>query len=54
VDNRIFSNWAMGCADFDEPYLSLIPGLRTDLNDPKVINDIINRLPEIAEYLLKT
>jgi len=53
VDSRLFSNWAMGCADFDEPELSLIPGIRTDLSDPKVINDIITRLPEIATFLLK-
>ncbi|MFT6856554.1 MAG: hypothetical protein ACJA0X_002534 [Cyclobacteriaceae bacterium] len=51
VKNRIFSNWAMGCADFDAPELSLIPGIRTDLNDPEVIEDLINRLPEIAKLL---
>jgi hypothetical protein len=52
VDRRLFSNWTMGCADFDEPELSLIPGIRTDLNDPQVIEDIIIRLPEIAAFLL--
>ena len=53
VDSRHFSNWAMGCADFDEPELSLIPGIRTDLSDPQVIEDIITRLPEIANFLLE-
>ena len=53
VDSRHFSNWAMGCADFDEPELSLIPGIRTDLTDPQVIEDIITRLPEIATLLLE-
>ncbi|MFT4683655.1 MAG: hypothetical protein ACI8RP_000076 [Urechidicola sp.] len=53
VDRRLFSNWAMGCADFDKPELSLIPGIRTDLRDPKVIKDIIIHLPEIADFLLK-
>jgi hypothetical protein len=43
----------MGCADFDKPELSLIPGIRTDLSDPKVIEDIIIRLPEIADFLLE-
>lgn len=51
VESRLFSNWAMGCADFDEPELSLIPGIRTDLRDPEVIKDLIIRLPEIATYL---
>lgn len=53
VDKRLFSNWAMGCADFDEPELSLIPGIRTDLRDPMVIDDLILRLPEISDYLLQ-
>ena len=53
VDRRLFSNWTMGCADFDKPELSLIPGIRTDLSDPQVIKDIIFRLPEIAFFLLK-
>ena len=51
VDSRLFSSWAMGCADFDEPELSLIPGIHTDLSDPKVIEDLIIRLPEIATIL---
>ena len=53
VDRRLFSNWTMGCADFDKPELSLIPGIRTDLSDPQVIKDIIIRLPEIADFLLE-
>jgi hypothetical protein len=53
VDRRLFSNWTMGCADFDKPELSLIPGIRTDLSDPQVIKDIIFRLPEIAFFLMK-
>jgi hypothetical protein len=51
VDSRLFSNWAMGCADFDEPELSMIPGIRTDLNDPQVIEELVARLPEIATFL---
>lgn len=51
ADNRLFSNWAMGCADFEDPGLSLIPGIRNDLTDPKVIEDLITRLPEIATFL---
>ena len=50
VTCRFFSNWSMGCADFDEPELSLIPGIRTDLSDPKVIESLINNLPEVATF----
>jgi len=53
ADRRLFSNWTMGCADFDKPELSLIPGIRADLSDPQVIEDIIIRLPEIAVFLLE-
>lgn len=53
VTSRFFSNWSMGCADFDEPELSLIPGIRTDLSDPKVIERLINNLPEVATFFLE-
>ena len=52
VESRLFSNWAMGCADFDEPELSMLPGLRTDLSNPEVIKELILHLPEIADFLL--
>ncbi|MCL7762852.1 BLUF domain-containing protein [Polaribacter sp. Z014] len=51
VSKRMFLNWAMGCADFDDPSLSMIPGVLSGLNDPKVIEELINRLPEVATYL---
>jgi hypothetical protein len=53
VNSRLFPNWNMSCADFDNPELSLIPGIRTDLNDAKVIKDLIKSLPEIADFLLE-
>ena len=53
VNSRLFPNWTMSCADFDNPELSLIPGIRTDLNDAKVIKDLIKSLPEIADFLLE-
>ena len=43
----------MGCADFDDPELSFIPGIRTDLSDPTVIESIIIKLPEIAFFFLE-
>lgn len=51
VHDRLFSNWAMGCADFDEPQLSLIPGVRTDLSNPGVIEEMLVKLPDLAAYL---
>ncbi|MBD3862456.1 BLUF domain-containing protein [Olleya marilimosa] len=53
VETRLFGIWSMGCADFDDPSLSLIPGIRTDLSDPKVLEDLINRLPQVADILLE-
>jgi hypothetical protein len=53
VDSRFFSDWAMGCADFDQPELSFIPGIRTDLSDPEVIESLINNLPEVATFFLE-
>ena len=53
VISRLFPSWTMSCADFDNPELSLIPGIRTDLNNHKVIKDLITSLPEIADFLLE-
>ena len=50
VEKRLFSNWAMGCADFDDPELSFLPGIRNDLSNPKVVTDLLERLPEIASF----
>ena len=53
TDHRLFENWAMGCADFDDPSLSMLPGLRTDLADPKVVEELVNNLPEVANFLIE-
>jgi hypothetical protein len=52
TDSRLFSNWSMGCVDFNKVELSLIPELRIDLSDPEVIQELITRLPEVSSYLL--
>jgi hypothetical protein len=51
VDSLLFSNWAMGSADLESPELSLIPGLRTDLSSKEVIQGLVIRRPEIANFL---
>ena len=53
IKNRLFSNWSMGCADFDKPELSLIPGIMTDLSNSDVIENLISHLPELASFLLE-
>ncbi|WP_405292250.1 BLUF domain-containing protein [Algibacter sp. Ld11] len=51
VKERLFTNWAMGCANFDDAELSMLPGFRTDLTDPEVIEELITHLPEVATLL---
>lgn len=51
VKNRLFSNWAMGCADFNDPSISMIPGILHGFENPNLSNELINQLPEIADYL---
>jgi hypothetical protein len=51
VDSPLFSNWAMGSADLEAPELSLMPGLRTDLYKAEVVQELVMRLPDIADFL---
>ncbi|ARV05440.1 hypothetical protein BTO04_01465 [Polaribacter sp. SA4-10] len=51
IKNRLFKDWKMGCADFDDPTLIFIPGISTDFSGLKVINELIIHLPEIAIFL---
>lgn len=51
VDQRVFEGWAMGSADLTDTDLSLLPGVRNDLDDPAVVRDLLARLPELREAL---
>jgi hypothetical protein len=53
TESRMFSNWAMGCVDFNKDEFKIMPGLYVDLSDPKVIQELTTRLPEVASFLLK-
>lgn len=53
VEQRLFATWSMGCANFDDPALSLLPGLRTDLGDPAVVAELLAALPTIRDALGK-
>jgi hypothetical protein len=50
INSRLFSNWAMGCAYFNQPKLSLIPGILKDLNDSKIMEDLILPITEIGTF----
>lgn len=51
IKERLFSSWSMGCTNFDDPELVLLPGLRTDLTDPEVVEELIMHLPDVAHIL---
>jgi hypothetical protein len=53
IESRLFSNWAMGCVNFDKIEMKLVPGLCVNLSDLKVIQELTTRLPEVASFLLK-
>ena len=53
TESRMFSNWAMGCVDFNKDEFKIMPGLYVDLSDTKVIQELTTRLPEVASFLLK-
>lgn len=46
INNRLFADWAMGCADFNDPALATLPGVTTDFNDAtqvqRLLEDILN------------
>ncbi|GER58254.1 hypothetical protein ULMA_03620 [Patiriisocius marinus] len=53
VEQRLFPGWSMGCADFEDPTLSLIPGISNEFTNPQFIDDLLDRLPEVASYIHK-
>ena len=44
ITKRIFPNWSMGCADFDNPILATLPGVKTDLTDPNQVEQLVQRI----------
>ncbi|GAK93478.1 hypothetical protein JCM19298_2197 [Nonlabens ulvanivorans] len=41
----------MGCADFNDPSLSMIPGILRNFENPKVAHQLSDQLPAIANFL---
>ncbi len=52
VENHLFSNWSMGCTDFNDPELSYIPGINSSSDNNSIINTLIQKLPEVSAHLL--
>ena len=44
ITERMFPNWSMGCADFDDPILATLPGVETDLTDPSQVEELVQRI----------
>jgi len=53
TDSQLFSNWFMRCVDFSNVELSLIPEFRINLTDPKVIKELVTRLPKVSSFLIQ-
>ena len=51
INDFLFSNWSMGCIAFNEPKLSLIPGLSGELHSKENINLLVEHLPQISSFL---
>lgn len=49
VHERLFPNWAMGCADFDDPVLATLPGVKTDPTDPDQVKQLVNGISQNQE-----
>ena len=51
VGDRLFAEWSMGCADFNQPELAFLPGVRGNLSNQAVSSELSARLPEVATNL---
>ncbi len=53
ISNYLFSNWSMGCVDFNNPRLSFIPGISTKLYSDENLNLLTSNLPKISSFFQK-
>lgn len=51
AEARLFPEWSMGCADFDQPELAFLPGVRGNLSNQTVSLELNAQLPEVATHL---
>ena len=52
INDYLFAKWSMGCIEFNNPKLSLIPGISTDLDTKESIDLLITNLSEISSLLI--
>jgi len=52
INDYLFAKWSMGCIEFNNPKLSLIPGISIELDNKESIDRLITNLPEIASLLI--
>ena len=52
IKNYLFDKWSMGCIEFNNPKLSLIPGLSGELETKENIEILVTNLPKIASLLI--
>lgn len=49
ISERMFPHWSMGCADFDDPILATLPGIKTDLTNPIQVEELMQRILDNPE-----
>ena len=52
INDYLFAKWSMGCIEFNDPKLSLIPGISIELGTKESIDLLITNLPEISSLLI--
>lgn len=52
INDYLFGKWSMGCIEFNDPKLSLIPGISIELDIKESIDLLIANLPEISSLLI--
>ena len=44
IQQRLFPQWSMGCADFDDPALANFPGVNEDFSQPEKVDALVKRM----------
>ena len=52
INDYLFAKWSMSCIEFNNPKLSLIPGISIELDTKESIDLLITNLPEISSLLI--
>ena len=52
INDYLFAKWSMGCIEFNDPKLSIIPGISIELDSKESIDLLTTKLPEISSLLI--